>query len=311
MRSKGIGISIRPSGLVGWLWFVMIAGAFFSAATAGIAIPPEASPHDRPTLRFAVIGDYGRAGRPERAVAHLVAQWHPDIILTTGDNDYPAGDATTLDQNIGQYYHAFIAPYHNQLGTGATVNRFFPALGNHDWYTAGAKPYVNYFTLPGNERYYTFSRGPVQFFALDSDSHEPDGIMSDSPQGQWLQRQLQASHACWKIAYFHHPPYSSGTTHGSSAWMQWPFRQWGVDAVLSGHEHNYERLEVDGLLYVVNGAGGSSLYPFGPPLAGSQVRYNADYGALFVEASSSRLTFQFVTQTGQVVDAYQRQKPCP
>ena len=311
MCSKGIGISLRPSGFVGWLWVVMIAGTFFSAATAGIAIPPEVSRHDRPTLRFAVIGDYGRAGQPERAVAHLVAQWHPDIILTTGDNDYPAGDATTLDQNIGQYYHAFIAPYHHQLGTRATVNRFFPALGNHDWYTAGAKPYVNYFTLPGNERYYTFSRGPVQFFALDSDPHEPDGTMSDSPQGQWLQRQLQASHACWKIVYFHHPPYSSGTKHGSSAWMQWPFRQWGVDVVLSGHEHNYERLEVDGLLYVVNGAGGSSLYPFGPPLAGSQVRYNADYGALSVEASPSRLTFQFVTQTGQVVDAYQRQKPCP
>jgi hypothetical protein len=59
MCSKGIGISIRPSGLVGWLWCVMIAGAFFSAATVGIAMPAAASPHDRPTLRFAVIGDYG------------------------------------------------------------------------------------------------------------------------------------------------------------------------------------------------------------------------------------------------------------
>jgi hypothetical protein len=310
MRSKGIEISIRLSGLVGWLWFVIVAGALFAAVTSGVAMPPGASPHDLSTLRFAVIGDYGRAGLPEQAVAYLVAQWRPDIVLTTGDNDYPAGEAATLDRNIGRYYHAFIAPYHSQLGTGATVNRFFPALGNHDWYTAGAQPYVNYFTLPGNERYYTFSRGPVQFFALDSDPHEPDGTTSDSPQGQWLQGQLQASHACWKIVYFHHPPYSSGTTHGSSVWMQWPFRQWGVDVVLNGHEHSYERLEVDGLLYVVNGAGGSRLYPFGPPLAGSQVRYNADYGALFVEATPSRLTFQFVTRTGQMIDAYQRQKHC-
>jgi hypothetical protein len=70
-------------------------------------------------------------------------------------------------------------------------------------------------------------------------------------------------------------------------------------------------LEGGGLLDIVNGAGGSSLYPFGTPLAGSQVRYNADYGALFAEATPSRLTFQFVTRMGQVVDAYQMQKHCP
>jgi len=114
--------------------------------------------------------------------------------------------------------------------------------------------------------------------------------------------------------YFHHPPYSSGTTHGSSVWMQWPYRQWGADVVLSGHEHHYERLVVDGLHYVVNGAGGKSLYPFGPPIAGSQVRYNDDYGALRVEASTSSLTFQFIARTGEVVDTYRVRKrgmaPC-
>jgi 3',5'-cyclic AMP phosphodiesterase CpdA len=289
----------------------MSAVALFTVATSGGAMPHGAPPPALPLLRFAVIGDYGQAGAPERAVARLVAQWHPDLVLTTGDNDYPAGEAATLERNIGRCYHAFIAPSHRQLRTRAAVNRFFPALGNHDWYTAGANPYVQYFTLPGNERYYTFTRWPVQFFALDSDAHEPDGTTSDSPQGQWLRRQLQASHACWRVVYFHHPPYSSGTTHGSSVWMQWPFRSWGADVVLSGHEHHYERLEVDGLLYLVNGAGGSPLYPFGPPVAGSQVRYNADYGALFAEATASRLTFQFVTRTGQVVDTSQRQKRCP
>ena len=84
--------------------------------------------------------------------------------------------------------------------------------------------------------------------------------------------------------------------------------------VVSGHEHHYERPVVDGLLYLVNGAGGKSLYPFGPPIAGSQVRYNDDYGALRVEASSSSLTFQFIARAGEVVDTYRVRKrgmaPC-
>lgn len=288
----------------------MVAGALCSEATSGAGIGNVPLGHIKTAIRFAAIGDYGLPGPPEQEVAKLVAGWHPDLVLTTGDNAYPMGEAATMDQHIGRYYRGFIGTSYPQPGIRETANRFFPALGNHDWYTAGAKPYMQYFTLPGNERYYTFTRGPVQFFALDSDPHEPDGMTSDSSQGQWLQHHLQGSSACWKVVYFHHPPYTSGTTHGSSEWMRWPFRPWGADVVLSGHEHQYERLDVEGLLYVVNGAGGSRLYPFGPPLAGSRVRYNDDYGALFVEATHSSMSFQFITRTGKVVDTYRSQKSC-
>ncbi len=85
--------------------------------------------------------------------------------MTTGDNNYPDGAAATIDENIGQYYADFIYPYTGSYGTGAASNRFFPSLGNHDWYTTGAMPYLDYFALPGNERYYRFTRGPVEFFA--------------------------------------------------------------------------------------------------------------------------------------------------
>src|SRR5439155_5430524 len=78
-------------------------------------------------VRFAVIGDYGSPGQPERDVANLVKSWRPDFIITTGDNNYPHGAATTIDQNIGQYYHDFIFPYVGSYGVGATFNRFFPA----------------------------------------------------------------------------------------------------------------------------------------------------------------------------------------
>lgn len=264
-------------------------------------------------VRFAVIGDYG-ADTPEEAdVAQEVARWKPNLILTVGDNNYPSGAQATIDEHLGQYYHRFIYPYQGVYGSGAAdaTNHFFPTLGNHDWYTAGAKPYLNYFALPGNERYYTFSAGPVQFFALDSDPHEPDldyvnakTSTANSKQGQWLQKALAQSTAPWKIVYFHHAPYSSGDVHGPSRWMQWPFKAWGASAVLAGHDHTYERLWVDGLPYFVNGAGGDDLYGFTDPVPGSQVRYSDDHGAMLVDASDTAITFQFITRTGQVIDRY-------
>src|SRR5882672_3673404 len=144
------------------------------------------------TVRFAVIGDFGLNNSTERDVADLVKSWNPDFVITVGDNNYPYGAASTIDANIG----------------------------NHDWYTAGATPYLDYFVLPNNERYYDFVQGPVHFFAVDSDPNEPDGNTSTSVQGNWLMNRLNTSTDPWKLVYFHHPPYSSGATHGSTPWMQ-------------------------------------------------------------------------------------------
>jgi tartrate-resistant acid phosphatase type 5 len=254
-------------------------------------------------LRFAVIGDYGSGVADEADVANLVVSWQPEFIITTGDNNYPSGSAQTIDAHVGQYYHAFIYPYQGSYGEGADTNRFFPTLGNHDWDTASAQPYLDYFTLPGNERYYDFSWGPVQFFALDGDYREPDGVGANSTQAAWLQAGLANSTAPWNIVYLHHPPYSSGL-HGSVDWVRWPYQEWGADVVLSGHDHTYERLLVDGFPYFVNGLGGGGIYQFINILDGSQVRYNGDYGALLVEASANQINFQFITRKGEVVDTY-------
>ena len=257
------------------------------------------------SARFAVIGDYGSVSSAERDVANLVKNWSPDFIITVGDNNYPDGAASTIDANIGQFYHSFIYPYKGTYGAGAAQNRFFPCLGNHDWYTSGAQPYLDYFTLPNNERYYDFVRGPVHFFAIDSDPNEPNGTSSTSTQGNWLKNKLAASTAKWKIVYFHHAPYSSGIEHGSSTWMQWPFQQWGATAVLSGHEHDYERIMINGFPYFVNGLGGESRYAEGTPIPGSVKWYNADYGAMLVQANgTSSLQFQFYTRGGTLIDTY-------
>ena len=288
-----------------------IVVTLFLLSVLGVAFPfgPNATSYpavagSTTSIRFAVIGDYGLAGTNELDVANLVIGWSPDFVITVGDNNCPSGAASTIDQNIGQYYHNFICPYTGGYGAGADTNRFFPTIGNHDWGTPGAAPYLAYFTLPGNERYYDFVWGPVHFFALDSDFNEPDGTSSTSTQANWLHTGLAASTEPWKLVYFHHAPYSSGGYHGSSTWMQWPFQQWGATAVLSGHDHDYERLLVNGLPYFVDGLGGQSIRAFGTPLPESQVRYNGDYGAMLVQADTGSIEFKFYSHLGSLIDDY-------
>jgi tartrate-resistant acid phosphatase type 5 len=253
--------------------------------------------------RFAAIGDFGAVGDAEQKVSELVLGEAPDFVITLGDNNYPIGSADTIDVNIGRFYSSMIAPYKGHFGKGAKENRFFPSLGNHDWMSDGARPYLDYFTLPGNERYYELERGSAHLFAIDSDPHEPDGIDAASVQASWLKQRAGASKKVFQIAYMHHPPYSSAR-HGSSTVMQWPYREWGVDLVLAGHDHTYERIEANGLTYVVNGLGGNVAYSFDAPLPGTKVRFNEAHGALFIEVSAKELRGRFVSTAGKVIDEF-------
>jgi tartrate-resistant acid phosphatase type 5 len=292
---RGLGVLIVLVGL-GW------------AAWPTPAVPTAPAV----TVRLAVIGDYGSAGPSAASVAALVLSWQPDFIITTGDNNYTVGAASTIDANIGQYYHSYIGQYTGSYGAGASENRFFPSLGNHDWYTAGAQPYLDYFTLPasspGGERYYQFSWGPLQLFAVDSDPNEPHGITADSAQAHWLACGLSASTAAWQVVYMHHPPHSSGL-HGSTPALQWPYAAWGADAVLAGHNHHYERLNVNGLRYFIVGTGGQSLYAALPRHPNSEVAYDEDYGALLIEASDTALVFKYYWRTGELKDSFTLSRP--
>jgi hypothetical protein len=272
-----------------------ITAIFFPLVTASVT--PD------PVTRFAIIGDYGSGEPAEARVASLVLGWAPDLIITLGDNNYPDGEAATIDTHVGQFYHSYIHPYTGQYGAEADRNRFFPTLGNHDWNTLAAQAYLDYFELPGNERYYDFTWGGVHFFALDSDSREPDGVSRSSPQAAWLQDRLQASMSPWKIVFMHHSAYSSGI-HGPVDWMRWPFEEWGASAVLAGHDHTYERLQVGNLPYFINGLGGGVIYAFAFTLPESQFRYNADHGAMLAEASPTTLTFWFYNVQGELIDSH-------
>ena len=253
---------------------------------------------------LAVVGDFS-VSQATHDVANLIKSWSPASVVTVGDNNYPNGGADTIDANIGQYYQQYISPYKGVYGPGAAdkINHFWPSLGNHDWYTTGARPYLDYFTLPNNERYYTTQQGNVGIFVIDSDSSEPDGTSSTSIQANWLKNAMLASTAKWKLVFFHHPPFTSGVSGGASE-MKWAFQQWGATAVFAGHDHDYERLNENGLTYFVDGTGGESLTGFNGTAAGSQVRYNADYGAMLVDAGDTSINFKFITRAGQVIDNY-------
>ena len=288
-------------------WFGSLVMAWAVGTTVAASAPATVTNVN--VVTFACIGDFGSDGPGTRSVANFIKSWQPQFIITLGDNNYPSGSGLTIDRHLGQFYHEFIHPYLGRYGRGARFNRFFPSLGNHDWLATNAAPYLAYFTLPGNERYYSFVRGPVELFCVDSDRHEPDGVTPESVQGEWLRTSLASSTSVWKIVYFHHAPYSSGILHGSytneTTYMRWPFKEWGASVVLSGHDHIYERIEVDGLTYIVNGLGGDSRDQFHYPLVpGSVKQYNADVGVLRVDATIHALVFRFLTWNGRLIDTF-------
>ncbi len=269
-------------------------------------------------VRFAVIGDYGNASNGADDLADLVYSWGTDFILTVGDNRY---GTRTFDETVGQFYCSFLSDA--EIGTfcdgGSSVrNDFYPSTGNHDYSDLGdPSEYLNYFTLPGihdvsswtsgSELYYDFIRGPVHFFVLDSQG-ALNNALDETAQKNWLENALAQSTSPWQIVYFHHAPYASGI-HGSTTSMRWPFADWGADAVISGHDHIYERIHANGITYFISGLGGTSAYDIDTPLPVSQASYNSEYGALLVDASDDDISFQFINTSGAVIDTHTISEP--
>lgn len=290
-------LGILSVGIASWEFKHSITGVVHWMMLPRVA-PPAAG-----TVRFAAIGDYGSGTHYERDVALVIESWKPDFIVTLGDNNYPKGAAETIDKNIGQFFRQYISPYNGKYGRGGDVNRFFPIPGHRDWDGDALRPYIEYFTLPGNERYYDVVRGPVHLFMLDTDEREPDGVTPDSLQGRWLRQGLKDSIAPWKLVLAHHAPYTSHRVEDIVR-MRWPFADWGADALLSGFYHVYERLLVNDMPYFVNGAGGLWVSDFGEVDSHSKFRYNDDFGVLLVDATNISITFRFVNRSGKVIDEY-------
>jgi hypothetical protein len=280
-----------------------------TAPPAPVTPPPAPTPPPA-TVRIAAVGDFGEDNTEEKQVSDLIKSWKPDHVITLGDNNYQSGEAVTIDRNIGKYYAEFIGNYVGMFGPGSATNRFWPVPGNHDWVQRDLKPYLQYFTLPNNERYYDVDLGLVHLWAMDSDENEPDGNKATSTQGKWLQARLPGSKACYDLVFFHYPPHSTGD-HGDNPVMDWPFETWGAEAVLSGHDHDYERFQIGNIPYFVNGMGGAGNYTFSraqPPE--SKFRVGTGHGAMLITATPTSITYEFWTHDGKKLDTLTVPKTC-
>lgn len=291
----------RRSFLVSLL---LALGGSLNAETLARAVQSATATTARPngetrsgTFRFVALGDTGTGGQGQLAVARRMAALHGeqpfDTVLLLGDNVYPSGDAADLPEK-------FERPYAELLRRGV---RFHAVLGNHD-VKNGRSAQTGYapFNM-GGRAYYSFAEanGLVEFFALDSNR-------MDETQAAWLDSALSASKARWKIAFLHHPPYSSGTKHGSSSNLRSVveplFVRHGVAAVFSGHDHVYERVKPQrGVQYFVSGAGGQlrrgNLDRRSPLFASGDDEVNS---FIYVELTSDRLRFRALGADGRTLD---------
>ncbi len=273
--------------------------------TAGAALVAQAPGlvESQTETVFGIVGDYGSDSSAERRVSNLIKSWNPAFVGTTGDNVYSGAAAQSyevLQRKVGNYYGQFI-----------NDQTFYPALGNHDWGHPGVPllscdmndcwgAWKDFFTLPGNGRYYDVRKGDVHLFVVDDYYLEPDGNKVDSKQAQWLKRTAAASNAPWKIVVHHFSAYGS---YGQFKTIRWPFEQWGIDAVLSGHHHVYERLKIGGIPYITTGTGGSSLSgTSGWRHPDQKAVHVKRYGAVRGRATTTRLTFEMITVDGVVLD---------
>jgi len=220
------------------------------------------------------------------------------LVLTLGDNAYDKGRAA-------EFASCF------QPTWGAFKDRIRPSPGNHEYETSGAGGYFDYFGAqagPDRRGYYSFDYGGWHFISLNSQVD----VSPESKQYLWLTADLaQSRDSLCTIAYWHYPAFSSGTEHGSIEAMR-PFfdalYRAGVEIVLSGHEHNYERFgpqnangtadPARGVREFVVGTGGAGLYPLGHPIANSEYRNNTTWGVLRLTLDQGSYSWQFMPAGG-------------
>jgi predicted phosphodiesterase len=254
--------------------------------------PPNdvSGPVEENSVRLAIIGDTGTGTQSQFDVGAQMArarQRFPfEFVIMLGDNIY----GSERPQDFAQ---KFEKPYATLLTLKVP---FYAALGNHDDPT---QRYYKPFNMNG-ERFYTFTKGDARFFALDSN-------YMDQTQLKWLEDQLKGSNSRWKVAYFHHPLYSSGGRHGSDAdlraLVEPLFVKYGMDLVFAGHEHFYERIKPQkGIYYFI--AGGSAKLAKGDirRTALTAAGVDSDYTFMLAELGKTNMQFQVLSRGGKRVD---------
>lgn len=295
---------------------VFVDGTDATAVTDQLTTAP---PTGGGTVRFIVFGDSGSGTASQQRIADLMAadsradRW--DLALHVGDVAYPKSSYQLLHDRFFAFYEEWLRR-----------RPIYLAIGNHEDYASGGKPYLDLFALPENganprypdhrERYYSFDYGPVHFIALDTQLAM--GGARRQEQLNWLVADLEATTQPWRIVFFHIPVYGSSdfsSDLGMRAALQPIFERYGVQLVLAGHEHDYARgapwyegATHSPVMHVVSGGGGASL---NEPTPGSWlVRWARAYHYLLLSVSncapvsSCELTLQAIDDHGVQLDSF-------
>ena len=244
------------------------------------------------SLRIAVIGDTGSGKPGQYDIGRMMNTYHIAFpygtVIMVGDNIYGADKAADMKNKFEEVYQPL---------TNKGV-KFYAALGNHD---SSNQRFYALFNMKGDEYYRIDDKG-VSMYVLNSN-------YMDKRQLDWLTSKLVADTNKWKIAFFHHPPFSSGKFHGSHEKMREAlhplFIRHGVAVVFTGHDHFYERIKPqDGIQYFVTGSGGQ-LRKGGvkknSPLTAAY--FDQDMSFTLVEIVKDEMFFQTISRTGKTVDS--------
>jgi hypothetical protein len=253
-------------------------------------------PPDR-RIRVVAFGDFGTGSQAQHDLGKTLATYHRarpfDLGITLGDNFYSVGMESPADARWQTQWEEVYGP----LGIA-----FYAALGNHDWgHPDSPAAEIAYSQRTSTWRmpsaYYTFTAGPVQFFALDTQTVAPS-----EKQRRWLDGELARSQATWKVVYGHHPIYSGGAYEDRPDLISklLPLLVNRADVYICGHDHNLQALKPEGnVRFYVAGGGGASLYdlrPYERSLFSSKSN-----GFAVLEADDSALTINLVDSAGTPV----------
>ena len=276
---------------------LVVVSGLVEAAPKAIPASADATPNltlplKDGSVRLAVIGDTGSGRDVQSELAKWMHQYRQvfpfEFVLMLGDNLYGSESAEDYRAKFESVYRPLIDD----------KVKFYATLGNHDEVN---QRHYEHFNMNGKE-YYKFEAGNASFYGLNSN-------YMDKKQVEWLEKELSKDRSEWKICFFHHPPYSSGKQHGSDTELREIvepiFVKHGVNVVLAGHEHFYERLKPQkGIYYFISGAGGKlrkgDIKQSSPLTA---VAYDKDLNFMLLEIVDHELHFQVISRTGKTVDS--------